>query len=471
LELVFTPTGSKLVALAADAAGNAGSNHITASHTEAWGIQYEAGVRSYEEMTPPPGRFYGLPALRIVDSYAGFEGESKTWHELVDRGKAGKRISKQWPIYLDGGLMLFHMTGEEARERCYRGGKAEAKEYYAEQQKSLRPNTFTRMHSNERTAAESTFLPVGAWDDCKDRDLRPLAPGDRTRLVLGADASTSRDFTSLVGTIYNADLNTVDVKLVKVWKPKKIAGIRTGKPTIDLSETIGAEVLRMHKAGQVDSVVCDPYQLHTLIIEWEKAGIRVIELAQNSGRVESDQALYDSVMSKTLRHYGDADLNEAIKNAVAVETPRGFRLAKEKTSKKIDAAVALSMSCHGALKDKSTGGGAEVIQGFILGDEGEYRLINGRYVDMAQGLDGLSTADLFALQREQAGNVFGPGGNVKVDREGQDFGEYLMENNPDMKAYVNRELTNRGVISDPREQKTISAFLSNARSNARNNRQ
>jgi hypothetical protein len=154
-ELVFTLTGSKLTALAADAAGNAGANHLTASHTEAWGILYEGGQRAWEELTPPPGRSYGLPALRIADSYAGFLGESKTWHKLIDRGLAGERLPGKWPVYQAGGLLLFHMEGLEAQEACFRGSEAERVAYYQEQTESLRPNAFTRMHLNQRTSGES----------------------------------------------------------------------------------------------------------------------------------------------------------------------------------------------------------------------------------------------------------------------------------------------------------------------------
>src|SRR5512139_2632093 len=57
-QLTFVPTGSTITALAVDAAGNAGANHLTASHTEAWGIVYENGIRAFEELTPPPGEFY-----------------------------------------------------------------------------------------------------------------------------------------------------------------------------------------------------------------------------------------------------------------------------------------------------------------------------------------------------------------------------------------------------------------------------
>jgi phage terminase large subunit-like protein len=361
-ELIYHPTGSRLIAVSSDAASNAGANFSTSSSTECWGIEYEGAIRNFEELTPPPGKPYGFPNMRVVDSYSGFEGSSQLWHGIVDRGLKGKRISKEWPIFLEHGLMLFHAEGEWAREHCFRGTPEEAAEYYAEQQRTLRPNAFTRFHANQRTAAESQFLPEGAWQACYSRELRPIA-AERVRLVLGADASTSRDFTSLVGTVYDEQTNTVDVKYCRIWKPQKIAGVRFGKPTVDIDATIGAEVLRMHEAGQVDRVICDNFQLHTCVIAWERAGIRVIELPQNSGRIEADQGLYDTVIARGLRHYNHPELNEAIKNAVAVETPRGFRLTKEKTSKKIDAAVALSMSAWGALQNKALGGPIQILPG------------------------------------------------------------------------------------------------------------
>ena len=44
------------------------------------------------------------------------------------------------------------------------------------------------------------------------------------------------------------------------------------------------------------------------------------------------------------------DLRQHALNAVAIESTRGWKLAKEKTSKKIDAVVALSMACVAALE-------------------------------------------------------------------------------------------------------------------------
>lgn len=371
-EITFIPTGSTLTALATDAAGNAGANHLTASHTEAWGIIYEAGIRSYEELTPPPGKKYGLPAIRICDSYAGFEPDSKTWHDLVDRGLKGERISEPWPIYKDAGLILFHAEGDWARDHCFRGTQAEAEAYYSEQQRTLRSNAFIRMHGNERTAGEAAFIPPEAWQACYNPGLHPLQIGDKKKLVFGADASTSHDFTALVGCSYDNKTGMVEVGYTRVWKPQKIAGIRFGKPTIDLQETLGAEVIRLYQAGQVAAVVCDPFQLHTLIVAWQKLGIRVIELAQSAGRVESDQSLYTAIIGRSIVHYNDPVLTEHVNAAVAVETPRGYRLAKEKASRKIDAAVSLSMAHWGALDSRNQTGGPVYVMDWEPGDYGHF---------------------------------------------------------------------------------------------------
>jgi len=352
-ELIFEPTGSKLQALASDSAGNAGANFLTASSTEAWGIVYEQAIRAFEELTPPPGRFYGLPALRICDSYAGYEGESITWHGIVDRGLQGERISEEWPIWKAGGLVLFHATGQEARDTCFRGSPAEAAAYYAEQKASLRTNAFLRMHENQRTAGDGAYVTPEQWQDCYDPELRPIKAGEKLKMVLGIDASTSRDFTSLVGTVWNENTGQVELKLVKVWKPVKIAGLRFGKPTVDIAETIDKEVYRLQAAGQIDCIWLDPYQMHSSLIAYTKAGLIVHELAQNAGRVESDQALFDAINSKAFCHYDDPELNQAVQSASGNETPRGVRIAKIQAGRHIDPLVALSMSHYGSLQHKS----------------------------------------------------------------------------------------------------------------------
>lgn len=454
-ELEFTLTGSRLTALAADAAGNAGANHLTASHTEAWGILYEAGVRAWEELTPPPGRSYGLPALRIADSYSGFTGESKTWHKLIDRGLAGKPLAGKWPVYQAGGLLLFHMEGQEAQERCFRGSEAERLDYYAEQAESLRPNAYTRMHLNQRTSGESAFVTDEQWAACFSPDVHPLAPGERVRLALGADASTTHDYTALVG------MDGDQVRFVKVWKPRKVAGIRFGKPSIDLAETIGQEVLNLDKAGCVSSVTFDPWQLSSISRSWEKAGIRLHEMPQTAQRTEADTALYNAIISGRISHFKNAELDEAIRNAVIVEGPRGIRIAKEKASRRIDALVALSMAYSTALSGKYESGWELIPNPFDWGDDNP---------DAPDPWRDASIPELKKMQREAQESGATIGEHEGAEGRYETFEDFYLHETDQGQRLLKQEFERRGIITDPEKQRVIDTFYKSVKLDKENYR-
>jgi hypothetical protein len=64
------------------------------------------------------------------------------------------------------------------------------------------------------------------------------------------------------------------------------------------------------------------------------------------------QTLFDLLNGKNLRIYPAADLREQALVTVAVENPRGWRIAKEKARRKIDAIVAMTMACVAAVEGK-----------------------------------------------------------------------------------------------------------------------
>jgi len=67
---------------------------------------------------------------------------------------------------------------------------------------------------------------------------------------------------------------------------------------------------------------------------------------------------------KNLKIYPARDLRQQALNTVAIEGPRGFRIAKEKTSKKIDAIVALAMACISAVEEgRPTGSVNDIVTG------------------------------------------------------------------------------------------------------------
>jgi hypothetical protein len=92
-EITFPAIGSSVQAISADFAGAAGGIFGISSWTELWAFRYEGHIRLWEELTPIPNR----RSLRIVDSYAGFTGDSPILEPMWSRALAGERIHDTLP--------------------------------------------------------------------------------------------------------------------------------------------------------------------------------------------------------------------------------------------------------------------------------------------------------------------------------------------------------------------------------------
>ena len=98
------------------------------------GVQVRGAHPLWEELTPLPER----RSLRIVDSYAGFQGDSPILEPLWTRAVAGERVEGDLPVFTSGRLWAFVDQGEEAQARAWRGEEASAAPYYAEQRADFR---------------------------------------------------------------------------------------------------------------------------------------------------------------------------------------------------------------------------------------------------------------------------------------------------------------------------------------------
>ena len=114
------------------------------------------------------------------------------------------------------------------------------------------------------------------------------------------------------------------------------------------------------------AIWCDPYQLHRSITTLQGAGLPIQEFAQTSAHTtQMGQTLFDLLNGMNVRLYAADDLRQQALNTVAVETSRGWRLAKEKAAKKIDAIVALAIACVAAIEDKPTAFDPVKIEAFV----------------------------------------------------------------------------------------------------------
>ena len=113
-------------------------------------------------------------------------------------------------------------------------------------------------------------------------------------------------------------------------------------------------LLQLCARYRVWRVYVDPWQLADMTQRLSKKGIRIEAYPQTVPNLtRSGQALFDLLNGRTLLLYRAPDLRQQALQTVAVESSRGWRIAKEKSSHKIDAIVALSMACVGALQDHS----------------------------------------------------------------------------------------------------------------------
>ena len=332
--------GTVIQAIANDYAGEAGANQGWSSWTELWAFTSESSHRLWEELTPVPTR---RNSIRFIDTYAGFEGESDLLHRLYVLGVGpeedprglGTRVHSQLPIYANRDARVFAYWDHEPRMPW------QTPEYYASQRRTLRPSTYLRLHENRWTTGVSQFITPDLWDPCVDAEWKPSlwVPGS---VYVGADAGIKHDNASVGAVAWDGDRLAVIAH--RIWRP-------TPADPLDLEATIESYLRELCARFSVTEIRCDPYQLHRSITTLKAAGLPIVEYPQTTGNTTAmGQALFDLLKGRNIRIYPSDELRTQALNTVAIESSRGWRIAKEKTSRKIDAIVALAMACTAAME-------------------------------------------------------------------------------------------------------------------------
>jgi hypothetical protein len=400
-------TGSFLAAQAAMNANVAGANPYASYWTELWGYQLDNELRTWDEMTPPPTV---VNSIRVVDTYAGYEGESTLLNGIEDRLRAGRRLYADGytlpaaylslaegqiqrdpslarfllpddqqgdtlyyrtplPCYVDdvGRSYGYWDEGEEARRMPWQQGELGAR-YYAEQERTLLPGAYRRFHLNMRAKRGGQFVPLASWDMLPACD--PWKPGDRRPVVLGLDAATKRDHMALVGVQMRGAMP--EQCYSREWEPT--ADVRAGgQRVIDPADAL-VELRRLRAAGmRIAAVAYDPYQLASVALQAAGEGFPMREFSQGPPRLLADTALRDRIQTGALAHTHDPVLRAAVESADAreqgVKAGEGGRWRIVKGTGKVDSLVALSMAVH-----QATGGAAakgvreELPQGMRAGE-------------------------------------------------------------------------------------------------------
>jgi hypothetical protein len=326
-------------AIASDYRGAAGSRHSLVIFDELWAFDSERARRLFEEMTPPPTE---PDAWVLIVTCAGLLGESELLESLYRRGLEGKRLDNDLEVYDAGEMTMFWShTPRQSWQTA---------EYYAEQQRHLRPNTYLRLHENRFVSAEGSFITADLWDLNVDQRLAPVLADRSMRLIVGGDAGLKDDCGALVGVTWEDD--KLRLVLHKIWKPTP------GQP-LDLESTIEAELRSWHTRFAIQRVVVDPWQMARSVATLKAAGLPIEELPQTLPTLTAmGSALYEALRGRNLRLYPDAELRQQALNTVAVDSVRGWKISKDKASRKIDGIIALAMACYAAIRQGQYAEGA-----------------------------------------------------------------------------------------------------------------
>ena len=330
----FPQTGATITAIGGDYASAAGANPTISSFDELWGYTSERSRRLWDEMVMSPARKI---SARLVTTYAGFEGESTLLEELYKRGMALPSIGDD--LRAGDGLLFFWSHKPLA--------PWQSDAWLAEMRRSLRPNQFLRMIENRFVTTESSFVDMVKWDRCVDPRIGQVLNDAALPVYVGVDASTKYDSTAIVAVTYNQAAQQVRLVFHRIFQPSP-------DEPLDFEATIERTLLELRERFAVCRIVCDPWQMTSVMQRLLNQGLPIEEFPQSPANLTAaSQNLYELIESQNLVVYPSEAMRLAISRAVAVETPRGWRISKQTQSHKIDVVIALAMACLAAIRGKA----------------------------------------------------------------------------------------------------------------------
>ena len=212
---------------------------------------------------------------------------------------------------------------------------------------SLRPNAYLRMIENRFVSSEENFVDMAWWDACTT--TLPVVADRSLPVWLAVDASVKRNSTAIVATTWDRDTKRVRFVNHRIFHPSR-------DDPINFERDVEATILDFHRRFKVRAVRYDPYQMAASAQRLIKLGVKMEEFPQTvSNLTAASQNLYELIKSGGIAVYPDDEIRTSVSRAIALETTRGWRIAKEKSSSKIDAVVALAMAALAAVRKGEVG--------------------------------------------------------------------------------------------------------------------
>jgi phage terminase large subunit-like protein len=361
-QLYCTERGTLYKALSADASTNFGASPVFAVHDELGQVK---GPRSdlYDAVETAAGA-HESPLSIIISTQAPTDGDLLSI--LIDDALAGhdqritvslytapidddpfaiKTIKKANPAYGD------FLNSDEVKKQARDAKRMPARE-----------PSYRNLILNQRVEANSPFVSRGVWNSCNKPPSELRGP-----IWGGLDLSARTDLTALVLINFHdgawqvhpyfwvpqiglTDRAHRDRVPYDIWAKDGLLRTTPGA-TVDY-EYIAYEIADILGGERVNGIAYDRWRIDLMKRELDRIGLNLPLVPHGQGYKDMSPAL-DSLESELLNarlcHGGHPVLNMCAANAVVQTDPAGNRkLAKDKSSGRIDGMVALAMAVAAA---------------------------------------------------------------------------------------------------------------------------
>jgi phage terminase large subunit-like protein len=220
----------------------------------------------------------------------------------------------------------------------------QTQEWLDQMRQQLRPNQYLRMIENRFVSGEESFVDMDDWDACLNTALTPVVTDKSLPVWIGVDASVKRDSTAIAVCTWCRDTKRVRLIWHRIFVPNK-------REHIDFEQHVEKTLLDLKARFSVRQVKYDPYQMAASAQRLRRAGVPMVEFPQSVPNITAaSQNLYELIGARGIEVYPDKNMRLAVQRAVAIETPRGWKISKTKGTHKIDVVVALGMAALAAVK-------------------------------------------------------------------------------------------------------------------------
>jgi phage terminase large subunit-like protein len=328
-KITFPDTGATITCLTSNYASAAGGHPTITVADELWAFTSERSHRLYDELVPVPTRKI---SCRLVTTHAGFSAESGLLEDLYKRGMTLPEVG---PSLRAGNGMLMLWSHQPV-------APWQTQQWLDEMRRSLRPNQYLRMIENRFVTSEQSFIDMAWWEACTT--ARPVVSDKSIQVWAGIDASVKRDSTAIAVVTWDKTEKRARLVHHRIFTPSP-------DDPIDFEREIESAIVDIRHRYQLRECAFDPYQMASTSQRLQRQGIRMTEFPQTPGNLTAaSQNLYELIKGGNIAVYPDDEIRLAVQRAVALEGTRGWRIAKEKQSHKIDIVIALAMAAHASVQ-------------------------------------------------------------------------------------------------------------------------